>query len=375
MKKKFNITGTCIPHRHYMADTSAKIKQIIAMVEEGGYFTINRPRQYGKTTTMYLLDQEIRKRDDYLVLKISFEGIDAPTYARQERFIKTFLEMLKDKFLFLQREEAARFIDHGAEATRSMADLSRLVSQMVKTINLKTVLMIDEVDKSANNQLFLDFLGMLRTKYLKRSEGEDHTFHSVILAGVHDVKTLKMKIRGGDQEKFNSPWNIALDFKVDLSLFPEEIMPMLDDYAGTEDVGMDSHQLAERIFYYTSGYPFLVSKICKVMDEEILPQKTERRWELPDLDMAVQIALKEDNTNFSSLIKNLENNRDLYEFVFKLVMNEREFSFNPHNTLIHFGVTYGILKEEEEKTRIHNRMYEQIIYNYMASNLETSGWV
>jgi len=47
MDKKFNITGTCIPQTHYMADTSGKIRQIVAMVEAGEYFTINRPRQYG----------------------------------------------------------------------------------------------------------------------------------------------------------------------------------------------------------------------------------------------------------------------------------------------------------------------------------------
>ena len=85
------------------------------MIENGEYFTINKPRQYGKTTTMYLLDKELKKRDDYLVIKISFEGIDAPTYARQEAFIKTFLEMLKGKFLVLQKNTYAvhlTFWDH-----------------------------------------------------------------------------------------------------------------------------------------------------------------------------------------------------------------------------------------------------------------------
>jgi len=52
--------------------------------------------------------------------------------------------------------------------------------------------MIDEVDKSSNNQLFLSFLGMLRSKYLMRNEGEDHTFQSVILAGVNNQYPLKM---------------------------------------------------------------------------------------------------------------------------------------------------------------------------------------
>ena len=55
MAKKFNITGLCLPEQHYMADTSDKIEQIVKMVEQGSYFTINRARQYGKTTTLEML--------------------------------------------------------------------------------------------------------------------------------------------------------------------------------------------------------------------------------------------------------------------------------------------------------------------------------
>jgi hypothetical protein len=54
-------------------------------------------------------------------------------------------------------------------------------------------------------------------------------------------------------------------------------------------------------------------------------------------------------------------------------MNEMEFSFNLHNSIINFGFIYGILKDEAGKARVHNRLYEQLIYNYMTSNLETSG--
>ena len=57
-KKKFNITGLCIPQKHYMADISPKIDQIITQyIENEEYFTINRARQYGKTTILELLYQ------------------------------------------------------------------------------------------------------------------------------------------------------------------------------------------------------------------------------------------------------------------------------------------------------------------------------
>jgi hypothetical protein len=65
MPKKINITGTCYPALHYMADTSAKLKAIMAMVEAGEYFTINRPRQYGKTTMLTALAEALLARGGY----------------------------------------------------------------------------------------------------------------------------------------------------------------------------------------------------------------------------------------------------------------------------------------------------------------------
>ena len=142
MAKKFCTTGTCISEKNYMVDLSNRIQQIINQyIESGQYFTINRARQYGKTTLLYLLEKELRKQD-YLVLSLSFEAAD-------------------------------------------------------------------EVDKSSDNQIFLSFLGLLREKYLKCQQGKDVTFHSVILAGVYDIKTLKLKLHPQEESKYNSLWNIA----------------------------------------------------------------------------------------------------------------------------------------------------------------------
>ena len=53
MKKEFQETGLCIPTKHYMVDTTEQLKEIIKLIEQGKYFIINRPRQFGKTTTFF----------------------------------------------------------------------------------------------------------------------------------------------------------------------------------------------------------------------------------------------------------------------------------------------------------------------------------
>ena len=53
--REFNTTAVCIPSKHYMVDIIDKVNEIRKMVDAGKYFTINRARQYGKTTTLLAL--------------------------------------------------------------------------------------------------------------------------------------------------------------------------------------------------------------------------------------------------------------------------------------------------------------------------------
>jgi len=90
--------------------------------------------------------------------------------------------------------------------------------------------MIDEGDRATNFEVMFYFLGMLRNKYLEVNEGRGCTFHSVVLAGVHDIKTMKAKIRPYSESANNSPWNIAVDFDVDMNFNSQEIETMLRQY-------------------------------------------------------------------------------------------------------------------------------------------------
>ncbi|MGE5343184.1 MAG: AAA family ATPase [Candidatus Omnitrophota bacterium] len=371
MKKEFNTTGVCIPKRHYMVDISKKTEKILEMIEHGDYFVINRPRQYGKTTTIHTLNRILKNSADDFPINISFEGIGETCFKSEALFIDAFFNLLKELFETSRNDELVKFIESAPIPDR-MDKLGLWISKLVMKIGKKTILMIDEVDKSADNQLFLDFLGMLRNKYLKRDDDGQFTFHSVILAGVHDVKSLKLKLRPEAEAKYNSPWNIAANFNLDMSFSPQEIASMLNQYAAEEQIKLDIPFFSERLFYYTSGYPFLVSNLCKIMDEEVVGERKPKEWKPEDLERAVQITLKQTNTNFESLITHLENHADLYQFIFNLVMEGSTFDYNPDSPVIHLGSLYGILKEENGRTRVHNRIYEQRIYNYMASAVEIS---
>jgi hypothetical protein len=369
MKKRFNITGVCFPEQHYMADSSAKYARMLEMIEQGDYFTINRPRQYGKTTALFQLESILNKTTTYLVLRMSFESLGESAFKDEQSFCQVFLDELRFRAgLNTAWSHLSQALEKPQPADLTFKTLSRYLSQVIQTLSQKLVLMIDEVDKSSNNQLFLHFLGMLRDKYLERNQ--QPTFHAVILTGVHDVKTLKLKLRPDEERKYNSPWNIAADFEVDMNFSPAEIQPMLQAYVQDTQIPVDTTPVAERLFYYTSGYPFLVSKLCKIVAEKLMPTQVQPHWTTEEVDEAAHRLVRESNVNFDELIKNIRNNSDLYQLIERMLIEGIDFSFDPYADAISLGLIYGIFSKENYRLAIHNRIYREVIFNYLSANAE-----
>ncbi len=156
-----------------------------------------------------------------------------------------------------------------------------------------------------------------------------------------------------------------------MSFSKEEIITMLDDYTENKRVNLDKECFAERLYFYTSGYPFLVSKLCKIIDENIMDEDI-LLWEKEYMDLAVKELLKDSNTNFDSLIKNIENNEELKTMVKSLAIDGNKITYNINNPIISIGIQYGIFRNENMRLKINNRIYELIIYDYMSSLIETS---
>lgn len=367
MEKYFNSTGVCIPRKHYMVNIDNKLKAIEKLINRDSYFTINKPRQFGKTTTLALLKKRLSPK--YIVINCSFEGIGESPFLYEEKFSKLFISFMADSLVYTYENYANKLYELSNDVT-DLSSLSKAITKFIKSCDKEVILLIDEVDKSSSNQLFLSFLGMLRSKYLSREMDEDFTFKSVILAGVHDVKTLKIKIGTTEERKLNSPWNIAVNFDVDMSFNSLEIETMLIDYCNDNNLEMDTKFLADKLYYYTSGYPFLVSRICQIIDEDILDEK--KNWDLYILEKALKQLLRESNTLFDDLFKNLENNKELRDYIFDIIFNGAVKQFNLDNSLIKLASLYGIIKDSNGVSKVSNRVFEQRIYNYFASNVETS---
>ena len=86
--KTFNITGQCIPRKHYMVCIDDKLTEIKKMVDKGNYFVINRARQYGKTTTLRILAKHLK--EDYVVISLDFQKMSAAQFKDECTFLYRF---------------------------------------------------------------------------------------------------------------------------------------------------------------------------------------------------------------------------------------------------------------------------------------------
>jgi len=362
MRKEFNVTGSCNPQRHYMVDTEKRFKAVENLIDRGNYFTINRARQYGKTTMLNKI--WFKLSDKYLVIPLSFEGLGDEAFASPASFVTTFKRQMARHLVSLRQNEALIGIWQNGDAS-SIDDLSEIVTDFCRACPKPVVVTIDEVDKSSDNQLFMNFLGMLRNKYLERDkEGMNYTFHSVILAGVYDIKNLKLKLRPDAEKKYNSPWNIAADFNVDMTFHPEEIAQMLNDYENDVHSGMDIKAISEEIYKYTTGYPYLVSAICKIIDERL-----EAEWTLDNVQKAVKIIAKGENvTLIDDLSKNIENNAELRDFLYSIVVNGQEYSYSMVDPIVRLANMFSYIRENQRgKTMIHNLIFEEALFVYFGN--------
>ncbi len=373
--KVFNTTAVCVPSKHYMVDLSGRVKEIRKLVDAGKYFTINRARQYGKTTTLKALQQELQK--DYLVLGLSFEGITSSGFRTEGEFVQTFSRLILDQSEFFGVKISEKVIEafemycEQDPAKVRMDELYRTFRRWISREDKRIVLIIDEVDSATNNQVFLDFLGLLRDGYIARESDGTPAFQSVILSGVTDIKHLKNRIRDEDRHKVNSPWNIAADFDIDMSLSESGIRGMLDEYEKDHHSGMDTEAIAKKIREYTNGYPFLVSRICQLIDSEVVNGfGLSKAWTKDGFDEAIKLILTEKNTLFESLTVKLINYPELRDALYSVLMEGTRITYNPMQESILQMEMYGFIVNEGGVIAVSNRIFETLLYNLFLSDAD-----
>ncbi len=377
----FNTEGICISEEHYMVRLDERLEEIKRLyVDRGKYFVINRGRQYGKTTTLHALEIYLEK--EYLVFSLDFQMLSTVDFKDEQTFATAFISQMED--IFFRRQTLRESI--GTETFErlsllrrqnelSLKDLFKGLSQLCEAAVKPVVLMIDEVDNASNNQVFIDFLAQLRGYYLQRQDIP--IFRAVILVGVYDIKNLKLKMRPNEEHQYNSPWNIAASFDVAMDFSAGQIAEMLREYEADHQTGMNVPAVAEEIYQYTSGYPYLVSLVCKTIDETLQSQTEEvscgcNWWTRAGIAEAVNRIMKIKTPLFDSMAKQLDTYPDMREMLEDIIYQGKRIPFSPDTKSISMGVMFGFLKDRGSQVIVSNRIFEMRMLNMFAAEESVS---
>ena len=376
MRRRFNTTGFCNPQRDYMVRLDDRLEKITEdYVAYGSYFVINKGRQYGKTTTLRALAKYLMT--DYIVFSLDFQKIGTEDFVDAPTFVRAFAKIVIQKAQIMDVNSMEELMKPLSELVKSSEDVSQKelfirLSRICAKAQKPIVLMIDEVDSASNNQVFIDFLAQLRAYYLDRDEMQ--TFHSVILAGVYDIKNLKLKLRSDSEHQYNSPWNIAADFDMDMSFSTSQIAGMLEEYEADYHTGMSVQEMAEEIYQYTSGYPVLVSSICKYIDEKLLGrdnfEKLDKAWTEAGIEEAVRHILTDRMPLFESMIRHLDDYPEMKQMFQSMLFQGVEYTYNQDVKEISLAAMFGYVVSYAGKVRVSNRIFETRLYNYFLSEAE-----
>jgi len=356
--REFNITGSIIPEEHYYVDLKSALKKLMGLVEKKKYFVINRPRQFGKTTTLNFLAQRLLKTVEYAPALISFAHfVQRPNITEAEFYSETsqfIIEELKASY---------------GDSIESFAEISRRYDFFVWLRELcqsrKLILLIDEIDAAPEN-VVIGFLASLREMYLQRSRNRQPAPHAVCLAGVHDIKNLKARYRDETQTIGSaSPFNIAIDYELPAFSLKDVRQYYLQHTAATGQEFDDT--VISRVHEVTNGHPWLVSMLAKLLVEEIVPRR-KQPIRLAHAERAIQTLLDTPNANFDSLFKNARHSNLL-----PIVLDLLEGKHRRYNLLsddVRLGVKYGVFAVKERELILSNPIYAHALYGNFEKELE-----
>ncbi|MDI6793950.1 MAG: AAA-like domain-containing protein [bacterium] len=352
--RRFNYTGPVYEDEHYMVKRQEMYEDFKKKIDQGRYFTIFAPRQMGKTTFLEEVVSNINQDDYYLGINIDFERYrpfsEEKFYTTLHReFCKAISTRLSDincpSGESISREISEEKVIDNDTFFLFVEKLGGLIPDK------KLVLLIDEFD-AVSIEITGNFLYTLRDMYLKRRREKAFSIYSIGLVGVKNIRELNFGS--------TSPFNIATQVKLE-NFTIEQCYELINQYI--EETGQEfKEETIEKIYFETGGHPFLVNRLCAILVEDVVRDKTKP---LPhkDLQSALDTLLKEHNTNFDSL----KNNARKYEEAVKdILFTSKDIEYRPHSEANEKLIMYGIIKEDNGQCEISNPVYKKVLLQYFS---------
>ena len=339
MATDFYVVGGAVEDERCYVTREADTKLYNLLFNEGKpgkYCHIFNARQMGKSSLRVQATKKLEKKNIKCCI-VRLQGIGTDTNERT--WYKSFIRAIFYSFNNLKEQ-----IDFEGWWAKNSDDITMvscfkyfISDVLLKYIQGKIVIFIDEIDKMLSMPFRDDFFGMIRDCCEERTNNKEYERITFCLVGVATPSDL---IQNAKETSYNISEEIELEgFKLDKK----------DTIKLIEGLNINNKEQAKKvlgeILKWTNGQPFLTQRLCKLVGESVSSG-----------------ALKEEEIVIDSLVKerviNDWKNNDPNEH-FRHIENRITDKNSPYT-----GILLGIYKKVlsvEKKVDIPNTYFDQLL--------------
>jgi len=336
MKSIFQAGGYLPPDSPVYIERRAD-QEMLGYLLDGKYIVLIKSRQTGKTSLIFRLRAQLANRN-YTLAYVDVEGLDRHN---EEAWYQALCAQLAPQLAGII-EGLPKPPPHYGKLKRFLKDLAERIAQRSWCLAIA----LDECG-AIPQEWAEDFFKVLRDVYDSREVSPEFRNLTFILAGAFDPGDLIKDPRV-------SPFNVAT--WVDLKDFdPPQVRQLVEHLGVDEHAG---HALAEFIYSWTSGHPYLTQKICSMLEEKGAPFVNE------DVEEAANWIWRQDQ-HLAHIFRQLEAEAAVRDYL-KTLVQGRVVQFNPTSDTRHRKLALiGVIKEDEHHNCVvRNRIYEEWLKAY-----------
>jgi hypothetical protein len=361
--KFFNTAGPVNKDMHYKIDPLHRwdLEEILQLISQEKYFSLNAPRQTGKTSCMLALQDYLNASGEYNAIYLNVEGAQV---ARNdvERGIGAIVNNLSR--CVNNSVQEIRLVEIVNENKCDDA-LNAALQYISESSDKPVVLFIDEIDSLVGDTL-ISVLRQIRASYEKRP---DKFPASLVLCGVRDIQDYRIQRSNQDIITGGSCFNIKAESLRLGNFTRDDVHKLLMEHTLETGQKFDD-AVADFIFDQTDGQPWLVNAVAYEVTYKMKENRNHAVLITKEMvSTAINRIIVSRAVHLDQLADKLKEDR-VRRVILPMILNGNE-SLSTEDD-IQYCIDLGIIKDSGKGLVIANPIYKEIVPRELTSKKQRS---